>query len=330
MKAKKKNNGYILQSRKQFDGEDLLWSDGTPYDSRSAWTWLIQAAAFKDGTYHTQFAIDELKRGEFIASLRFLADAWKWDKNKCARFLALLQKAGRITRQRAGHHGTVYLIANYDTYQDPSGRGGTLRGTANGTISGQSRDKVEESSKEGKSINGDSAYPPEFDFLWRHYPKRPGMNKKTTYACYEARLKQGCAYDVMLEGTKAYNAFCLAQGWTGTNSVKMPETFFGPDRHFTSDWTVTATPQTKKLVTNERALRVWQGMKRTRVLFSSNRDEWQANMARMVEAGEAESIEWLRQLMKAVDRNQLQNAKNDHFAVEHIAAVMPPKLSLAS
>ncbi len=134
-------HGYLKLSRKQFDGGDALWEDGTPFDSRSAWMWLLQIAAFRDGVYESGFGTDQLKRGEFVASLRYLGLRWKWGKNRVARFLARLQKAGRIAGQRAGQHGRVYLIVNYATYQDGAGKSGTPRGTTNGTPAGHLRDK---------------------------------------------------------------------------------------------------------------------------------------------------------------------------------------------
>jgi hypothetical protein len=316
-------HGYIKISRKQFDGQDALWEDGTPFDSRSAWTWLLQAAAWRDGVYESGFGTDQLSRGEFVASLRYLGIRWKWGKNRVARFLAHLEKAGRITGQRTRQHGRVYVVVNYDTYQTPNGKSGTPRGTRNGTLAGQRRDKVEGSIRKDKETT--NGYPAEFDLLWNAYPKRPGSNKRNTYACYLSRLNDGCSYEAMFEGTKAYHAFCLRQGWLGTNSVKMPETFYGPARHFASDWSESA-PAPRN---DNPAERVWSGMKRTQVLFSLTPDQWKSRMEEMVKAGEAESLEWLRQLLKSVNRTELQNARNDHFAVEHIAQSMPPALRIA-
>lgn len=144
-----KTHGFIQLSRKQFAGDDDLWDDGTPFDSRSAWTWLIQQAAWKDSTYHTEFRLDALKRGEFVASLRYLGERWGWDKMRVSRYLKMLEKARRVVRQRTGHHGTVYLLVKYDTYNPPPMQRETGTETVRKTIMRQKRDKVEEG-KEGK------------------------------------------------------------------------------------------------------------------------------------------------------------------------------------
>jgi hypothetical protein len=316
-------HGYIKISRKQFDGDDLFWNDGTRFDSRSAWVWLLQAAAWRDGEYRVKMFAEPLMRGEFLASLRFLAKRWKWGKTHVAKFLAHLEKEGRICGQRKGQHGSVYLIVNYDAYQTANGTSGTPSGTPSRTLRGHLADKVEGSIRKDKETT--NGYPAEFDILWNAYPKRPGSNKRNTYACYLSRLKDGCSYEAMFEGTKAYHAFCLRQGWLGTNSVKMPETFYGPARHFASDWSESA-PAPRN---DNPAERVWSGMKRTQVLFSLTAEDWQRRMEDMVKAGEAESIEWLQKLIRSVNRTELQNARNDHFAVEHIAQSMPPALRIA-
>jgi len=235
-------HGYIKLSRKLFDGGDLLWEDGTPFDSRSAWTWLLQAAAFRDGVYESPYGSDQLNRGEFVASLRYLGLRWKWGKNRVARFLARLEKAGRIAGQRTGQHGRVYLITKYDTYQSADGKSGTARRTENGTDAGQRRDKVEGRIRKDKENY--SGYPAEFDLIWNARPKRSGPdNKQSAFKAYNARLADGVSYDAMFEGVKRYRAYLIATGKEGTEYVKMLSTFLGPDRHFADDWIIpTAAP----------------------------------------------------------------------------------------
>lgn len=224
--------GHIKLSRKQFNGSDALWDDGTPFDSRSAWVWLLQLASWKDSPYHTAFRLDMLKRGEFVASFRYLGGRWKWGKNRVSRYLKMLEKAGRIAGQRAGHHGTVYLIVNYDSYQSGAVSSGTATGTVSGTISGQSRDKVE-AVKEGE------AYTADFELLWKAYPKRHGgSNKAGSYTRFLGHLKNGVAFDIMFEGVKRYALLCISDGSVGTKYVKDCETFLGPKKCFLDEHTI--------------------------------------------------------------------------------------------
>lgn len=96
-----------------------------------------------------------------------------------------------------------------------------------------------------------NTYSPEFERVWKIYPDRPGKSKAATYKAWNARLKQGEVVDVMTSGAVSYSAFCIAQG-TEARFIKMPETFFGPSKFFTSDWTPPAqrgrnTPQPQNL-----------------------------------------------------------------------------------
>src|SRR5690349_11726018 len=107
---------YVAIPREFFSHDDSLWNDGLPYDRRSAWIDLYRRAAWRDGLFRTAYGSDQLRRGEFIASLRYLADCWNWSKSAVERFLKRLEKAGRITRQRTGQHGAIYLIVNYEGF----------------------------------------------------------------------------------------------------------------------------------------------------------------------------------------------------------------------
>lgn len=133
--------GFIKISRKMFDGMDVLWEGTEPFDKRSAWIDLIQMAAWHPYLYKGR---DQLQRGEFVASIRFLAQRWKWPKSTVLDYLNMLKKAGHISGQRSGHFGTVYLLAKYDSYQSTPSPVRTLDGTPDRTESGQIKGSKEE------------------------------------------------------------------------------------------------------------------------------------------------------------------------------------------
>jgi hypothetical protein len=139
--------GHIKLSRKQMNGRDLLWEDGTPFDSRSAWVYLLFKAAWKPSDYRTGNRVDHLERGEFVASLRYLAERWGWSKDRVRRFLQLLTKARRIAPQKRDSgrdsHGTVYLILNYDSYQTTDDPRATPDASQTRQLPPRNRDKVE-------------------------------------------------------------------------------------------------------------------------------------------------------------------------------------------
>lgn len=94
---------------------------------------LFAMVAYNDGyKYQTTHGTDVLQRGEFVASLRFLADRWRWSKNKVDRWLKGLQNAGHLTGQRTGRNGTVYLLHFIDDRAEKAVSAGEF-GTANGT-----------------------------------------------------------------------------------------------------------------------------------------------------------------------------------------------------
>ena len=121
-----------------FDGADPLWSERRRFSRAEAWIDLLQLAAFRAGPFVTERGTEHLARGEVVASLRYVADRWGWDKNAATRFLEWCEREGQISGHRQGQCGTVYRIANYDTYQGASGEVGTRNGTRLGTAGQQS------------------------------------------------------------------------------------------------------------------------------------------------------------------------------------------------
>ena len=79
-------------------------------------------------------------------------------------------------------------------------------------------------------------YPELFDEAWDHYPPRQGANKRNAFKAWSARVKAGVDPSVILQGVKRYADYCKASG-TEPRYIKQPNTFFGPDEHYLSDWT---------------------------------------------------------------------------------------------
>jgi hypothetical protein len=110
--------GYWRFHRSLADEVSDIWNSKEPFDQRSAWIDLINAAAYHDDrVFWVSGEAITLKRGEFFASIRYLARRWKWSKNRVDRFLKSCISRERISGQREGQHGTVYLIVNYALYQ---------------------------------------------------------------------------------------------------------------------------------------------------------------------------------------------------------------------
>jgi hypothetical protein len=76
---------------------------------------------------------------------------------------------------------------------------------------------------------------PEFEGAWLAYPKRPNNSKSDALKQWSARRKEGVPVVDMLEGTKRYAAFLRREG-TEPKYIKQAATFYGPGRHWESDY----------------------------------------------------------------------------------------------
>lgn len=127
--------GHVKISRKAFES-DPFWLESRVFSRWEAWQDLIQMAAWKSQRRAVGASVVELRRGEILVSVRYLAQRWMWSKNKVAAFLQLLEEMGRIAGQRKGQAGTAYLLVNYERYQGAP--------SADGTPSGHLRDTNED------------------------------------------------------------------------------------------------------------------------------------------------------------------------------------------
>lgn len=75
----------------------------------------------------------------------------------------------------------------------------------------------------------------DFDAVWSAYPRKPGMSRSNTEKAFAARVAEGAKPTAMLAGVQAYAAYVVAMG-TEPQFIKSPETFFGPGKHWESDW----------------------------------------------------------------------------------------------
>jgi len=164
--------GHVKVSRKVFDAVhgDPLWLEKREFSRWEAWIDVIQLAAWKDSPYHTSSGIVRLRRGEFMASRRYLAKRWNWTEKRVRVWLDFMLDNGRLrtssgptlgpsevsAQQRdssptpasqgpdsahggaltRAHSATVYLIVKYDAYQSTESSKGPVRGPQKGQHSG--------------------------------------------------------------------------------------------------------------------------------------------------------------------------------------------------
>ena len=81
------------------------------------WVLLLLKVAHEDKKVLVGNQLVELKRGQMIASLTFLAELWQTSKSSAERFVALLEKE-EMLRRCAERKLTIITICNYDSYQE--------------------------------------------------------------------------------------------------------------------------------------------------------------------------------------------------------------------
>lgn len=83
------------------------------------WIDMLLLASYEDNEAFLGNKVTEVKRGQFIASLRFLAERWKVSKDKVNAFLKILVEHGMIDRV-SDKNTTLITICKYESYQDIS------------------------------------------------------------------------------------------------------------------------------------------------------------------------------------------------------------------
>ena len=104
---------FITIPRGIFRDESL---DDIKYSRREAYLYLIQKAVYQSQTVPVKGGRVELKRGQLCASIRYLADAWGWSKDKVSRTLSDFVAERRIDIFKDGITSIISIV-NYDLYQ---------------------------------------------------------------------------------------------------------------------------------------------------------------------------------------------------------------------
>ena len=81
------------------------------------WVLLLLKASHEDKKVLVGNQLIELKRGQMIASLTFLAELWQTSKRTAERFVELLEKEQMLSRC-VSRKVSVITICNYDSYQE--------------------------------------------------------------------------------------------------------------------------------------------------------------------------------------------------------------------
>jgi hypothetical protein len=168
--------GHIKVARRTFDpvAGDPLWLERREFSRWEAWVDVIQMAAFRARRHVTQYGTVHLQRGEFVASLRYLADRWLWSVKQVRGWISALTKWARLRAQREEAAGTVYLIVNYERYQTTGADADEEKGTGQGIERAQQGHKKEAvkqlDGESNKAVQSSGAPAPKLELVAHSWP----------------------------------------------------------------------------------------------------------------------------------------------------------------
>lgn len=151
-------NNWIKLNRSITD--HWLWSSGETFSRGQAFIDLLLMAAYADHPIVSQGKRMNLKRGSMVTSIRYLADRWRWSKDKTMNFLNDLEADGTIEKV-SDTKRTVLTIVNYEKYQGSATNDRTQNGRKTDTDRTQNGQTKE--SKEGKRNISNIFVPPTVD-----------------------------------------------------------------------------------------------------------------------------------------------------------------------
>ncbi len=206
------NGGYVKIARGIF--KHTMFKN-EPFTEREVWIWLICGASYKDDAIRIPNTniVTQIKRGEYMASYRFLAKKFKWSLSRVKRFIERL-KSGTMLSTRVIQGITFITIENYDEYQffiQPSTHKQTQLNTKSDT----------NISKEVNKRN--NIYSSQFEIFWSSIPSkmRKGKGKafkafkniKTTLKIEELVSRYCKSYELNKEFTKHPSSWLNAECW---------------------------------------------------------------------------------------------------------------------
>ncbi|MGG3325903.1 Replication protein O [Bacillus velezensis] len=94
-----------------------IYQEKRKFSKYEAWLDLLMMASHKDNKFVLGNELYDLKRGEFISSIRKLGERWSWSNTKVTQFLDLLKKDEMIDFEKDTKK-TLITIVNYGVYHD--------------------------------------------------------------------------------------------------------------------------------------------------------------------------------------------------------------------
>src|SRR5690606_17129502 len=107
--------GFIKLYRQVQD--HWIYDEKRKFSKFEAWVDMIMQANQQDNKFVLGNELVEVKKGQFITSIRKLGERWDWSNTKITNFLDLLKSDGMIDYKKDTKK-TVVTIVNYGLYHD--------------------------------------------------------------------------------------------------------------------------------------------------------------------------------------------------------------------
>lgn len=198
--------------------------------------------------------VDDEGRGKDDPHL-IKAHAWPLDDDMTTglveRDMVALAKVGFTVRYQVRGGARFFAVAKWLDHQrishptpsklPPPPRSGNIRersgATPEGSRSAPESFRLEGKGKERKGIRKSADADPSEMFVkaFEAYPRRPNNNRLKALRAWQARVVDGVSEEAMLAGTVAYCGY-VAREQVAPQFVKLAATFYGPDRHWETDY----------------------------------------------------------------------------------------------
>jgi len=216
--------GWIKLHRKI--REHWIYQDDRVFSRYEAWTDLLMRANYKDTKVLLGNELLEVKRGQFITSIRKLCETWQWSNTKVNSFLKLLEQDGMIA-YKSDTKKTVITIAKYDIYHDMNTTETSQKHHENDTEA--SRKHTEKNLKNLKNSKEVIPYVEIIDYLNEKAGKRFSNKTTKTRDVIRARWNEGHK----LDDFKRVIDICVSE-WSGKtfNNGKKGDDYLQPSTLF--------------------------------------------------------------------------------------------------
>lgn len=111
------SEGWISLHRRIRD--HWIYLETRKFSKFEAWLDLLMSANHKDNRFVLGNELVDVKRGQFITSIRQLGEKWSWSNTKVIHYLNLLQRDGMI-KAKKDTKKTVITVVKYDFFNSKS------------------------------------------------------------------------------------------------------------------------------------------------------------------------------------------------------------------